>query len=250
MGKEKIAISLSRGILKQIDSRVDGLAVRSRSQAVEMLVKKGMESRTVGTAVLMVSRDHQKIALSGFKGSSLLGCQIKFFREFGIENIYIVTQPNGDIIKKEASKHNAHVEETAKKENAEALKSMKGKLKSDFIVMSGDTYNYFDLGKMIEKHTQKNVIATMGLMSHEKPGKYGSAILDGDMVVNFREKSKISHIINAGIYIFKEEVFDTMSDCKSLEFDLFPKLAKMRQLAGYFTMGEYCHVSENARQHS
>ena len=47
-----------------------------------------------------------------------------------------------------------------------------------------------------------------------------------------------------------EEVFDAMSDCKSLEFDLFPKLAKMRQLAGYFTMGEYCHVSENARQHS
>ncbi|MBI2576659.1 hypothetical protein HYV84_05580, partial [Candidatus Woesearchaeota archaeon] len=50
--------------------------------------------------------------------------------------------------------------------------------------------------------------------------------------------------VNAGIYIFKPEVFELFSGAASLEKDLFPKLAKMKQLVGFFTRGAYLHVGK------
>ena len=48
--------------------------------------------------------------------------------------------------------------------------------------------------------------------------------------------------MNAGIYIFNPEIFELLDDAASLEKDIFPKLAKIHQLAGFFVHGEYVHV--------
>ena len=110
--------------------------------------------------------------------------------------------------------------------------------------MSGDTYNNFDLLKMIKKHLEMDKLATMGLMTREKIAGYGTAILDGDFIADFQEKPKQSstNIVNAGIYIFKPEVFELFENVNSLEKDLFPKLARLKQLIGFFTYGEYEHL--------
>jgi mannose-1-phosphate guanylyltransferase len=84
----------------------------------------------------------------------------------------------------------------------------------------------------------------MGIMSIEKPGKYGTAVMDGDLIVDFEEKPRQArtHVGNAGIYIFKQEVLELCdSHTPSLEKDLFPKLARIKQLVGFFTLGEYSH---------
>jgi len=121
---------------------------------------------------------------------------------------------------------------------------VKSKVNNSFVVMSGDTYNNFDLLKMIKKHMDSEKLATMGLMTREKVKSYGTAILDGDLVVDFQEKPKhySTNIVNAGIYIFKPEVFELFEDTISLEKDLFPRLARIKQLIGFFTYGEYVHV--------
>ena len=84
----------------------------------------------------------------------------------------------------------------------------------------------------------------MGLMTREKISSYGTAILDGDLIVDFQEKPKhySTNIVNAGIYIFNPEIFELFEDVASLEKDLFPKLARTKQLVGFFTYGEYLHV--------
>jgi NDP-sugar pyrophosphorylase family protein len=85
----------------------------------------------------------------------------------------------------------------------------------------------------------------MGLMTREKPSSYGTAILDGDLIVDFQEKPRhySTNIVNAGIYIFKPEIFDFIGGKKdlSLEKNAFPRLAKLKQLIGFFTYGEYLH---------
>ena len=128
--------------------------------------------------------------------------------------------------------------------NAQALEHIKDKTKNSFVVMSGDTYNDFDLLKMIKQHLEIDKMATMGLMTREKTSGYGIAILDGDFIVDFQEKPKQSstNIVNAGIYIFKPEVFELFENVSSLEKDLFPKLARLNQLIGFFTYGEYKHL--------
>jgi NDP-sugar pyrophosphorylase family protein len=248
MKKPKIAISLDKNLLDLVDSKVDGSVIRSRSQAVEFFLRKGLQGQSINTAVLLIKGEHQVNMLKKLKGKSLIRNQLDFFLRHGINNVFIVTQHNKDVDKllNETSDVNINVEiiETNAKGNAQALESVKDKIKNSFVVMSGDTYNNFDLMKMVKKHLEMDKLATMGLMTREKTSGYGTAILDGDFVVDFHEKPKQSstHIVNAGIYVFKPEIFELFENVNSLEKDLFSKLARMKQLLGFFTYGEYEHL--------
>ena len=81
-------------------------------------------------------------------------------------------------------------------------------------------------------------------MSSEETSRYGIAVLNGDIVTDFEEKPKHSksNIVNAGIYIFKKETIELFSG-EAIETDLLPKLAKIKQLVGYFTMKQYQHFT-------
>ena len=249
MAKTKIAISVDNSLLKLVESKVDGSVIRSRSQAIEYFLKKGLQEQSVDTAVLLLKGEHQSIALKEFKGESLIKKQINFFSNYGIKTLFIVTQHTKkmNLLLNEVSnaKINVEIIEKQAKGNADALKIMRDKLNNNFVVMSGDTYNNFDLLKMIKKHIESDKLATMGLMTREKTSSYGTAILDGDLIVDFQEKPKhySTNIVNAGIYVFNPEVFGLFEDFASLEKDLFPKLAKIKQLVGFFTYGEYAHFN-------
>lgn len=246
--KPKIAISLDQNLLNLVDSKVDGSIIRSRSQAIEFFLKKGLQEQSINTAVLLIKGEHQRNLLKKLKGKTLIKNQLEFFIKYGINNLYIVTQhtKNINLLLNEISESNINAEiiETNAKGNAEALQSIKNKINNSFITMSGDTYNNFDLLKMIKKHLELDKMATMGLMTREKIYGYGTAILDGDFIVDFQEKPKQSstNIVNAGIYIFKPEIFELFENVNSLEKDLFPKLARLKQLIGFFTYGEYEHL--------
>ena len=248
MAKSKIAISVDNSLLKLVNSKVDGSVIRSRSQAIEFFLKKGLQEQSVSVAVLLLKGEHQEFALKNVKGTSLIKQQIEFFSNHGINQLYIITQhtKNMNQLLDEISNSKIKVEiiEKQARGNAEVLKAIKGKVSNSFIVMSGDTYNDFDLLKMIKKHMNSEKLATMGLMTREKASHYGTAILDGDLIVDFQEKPKhySTNIVNAGIYIFKPEVFEMFGDAVSLEKDLFPKLARLKQLVGFFTYGEYLHL--------
>ena len=249
MPKSKIAISVDNSLLKLVDSKVDGSVIRSRSQAIEFFLKKGLQEQSVSVAVLLLKGEHQENVLKEVKGISLIKQQIEFFSNHGIKTIYIVTQhtKNMNRLLNEVSnsKINVEIVEKQAKGNAEALMAVKEKISNNFVVMSGDTYNNFDLLKMIKKHTDSDKLVTMGLMTREKASSYGTAILDGDLIVDFHEKPKhySTNIVNAGIYIFKPEVFELFEDAASLEKDLFPRLARLKQLVGFFTYGEYLHAN-------
>ncbi|MCK5282716.1 MAG: hypothetical protein KAK00_04875 [Nanoarchaeota archaeon] len=242
MIKNKIAISIDRSVLRMVDSKIDGSMLRSRSQAIEYFLRKGIEGDSITTAVLLLKGTQQDALLQTFKGKTLVKNQIEFLSSNGIKKIYLVTQNPGRELREELIDTNVEIIEKEARGNASALLALKEKVKGNFVVMSGDTYNNFDLIKMAVKHGSLNKLATMGLMTREKASDYGTAILDGDLIIDFREKTKTlsSHIVNAGIYIFKPEIFELISG-NSLEKDLFPKLAKIKELVGFFTYGEYEH---------
>ena len=248
--KSKIAISVDNSLLKLVDSKVDKSIIRSRSQAIEFFLKKGLQEQSISTAVLLLKGEHQILSLKQFKGISLIKRQIDFFSRHGIRNLIIITQHtksmNSFLDEVSDAKINVEIIEKQAKGNAEALKVAKDKIDNSFVVMSGDTYNEFELYKMIKKHLETEKIATMGLMTRDKANSYGTAILDGDLIIDFQEKPKhhSTNIVNAGIYIFKPEVFEMLENAVSLEKNLFPKLARLKQLVGFFTYGEYMHFDK------
>jgi len=248
MTKTKIAISIDKDLLEMVDSRTDKNFLRSRSQAIDFFLRRGLQEVSIDTAVIMLKGSQFHLLLKMFKGKLLIHHQLDFFYKNGIKNVYITTQSNESVekIKSEVEKLKINVEIIVNKAegNAQALYFLKEKINGSFVVMSGDTLNLFELKNMVRKHLSSDKLGTIGLMSVNDPKNYGNVILDGDLVTDFFEKPEenMSNIANAGFYIFKREIFELLDNkTKSLENSILPKLAKIKQLVGYFTMGEYWH---------
>lgn len=251
MNKEKIAISVDRPLLEMIDAMIDGTNIRSRSQAIETLLKKGIEQEYVKTAILLIKDTEQGILLKKVKERPLITCHLDMLYKAGIKKVYLITKPTEktqeilEIVKDEKLKVEI-IDEKETVGSAQALLKAKHLLKTNFVVMLGDTYNNFDLKKMILFHLKKDKIATVGLISHNKPILYSSVQLEGDNIVEFRNKKESnSYIIDAGVYIFKPLIFKYFDfTTRSLERDVLPVVCQKIEMDGYFTYGEYIHLGE------
>jgi NDP-sugar pyrophosphorylase family protein len=248
MKKEKIAISIDKDILGAVDSSIDGTLIRSRSQAIEAILSRGLKATIVDTAVILLHPRHISVALKNMDDASLIRKQIDFLKRNWIRDVKIATGISNDVeslIEEIRGEESVEIVQKDCDGNGDALFSLRDNLPDNFVVMSGDVFNDFSIQGMIKDHIDKGKLVTMGLMTKEKNAKYGTAVLDGSLIVEFSEKPKSAstYVVNAGIYLFKKEAFNLFDEkTKSLENDLFPRLARIRQLQGYFTKGKYVHM--------
>lgn len=248
MNKQKIAISIDSNLLEEIDTMVDGTKLRSRSQAFEVLLKESVKSRPITTAVMLIHEKEKGCLFKTIDSKTLLQHHLDFLKKNKIRDFYIITKIDNKLKSIEEKNLNIHlIEDKLQNGTASALKLLEDKLSSDFVVINGDTLNDFEIKRMMLKHKSGKSICTMGLISSDNPSDFGSVILDGELVVDFKEKGEAeSNVINAGVYIFKPNVFLLYDNrTKSLEKDLFPKLAKVNLLQGFFTLGKYVHMPDN-----
>jgi NDP-sugar pyrophosphorylase family protein len=124
-----------------------------------------------------------------------------------------------------------------------ALALLRKELQRNFILILGDTLNRFDLTKMIIYHLQHDRMATIGLISTPNPRPYSRVDMEGDRIIEFRNKESLSHVFDAGIYIFKPVIFKHLVG-KRLDGDVFPKLCRTNDLKGYFTYGKYFNLGD------
>lgn len=101
-----------------------------------------------------------------------------------------------------------------------------------FFALNGDVYFNASLNKLWEFHQHQQAIATLALAKVEDFRRYGSVILNAqNRIERFLEKNSEGAaqegLINGGIYIFEQSIFDYMPNnaVVSLEHDVFPKLA-------------------------
>lgn len=119
-----------------------------------------------------------------------------------------------------------------------ALGNCRDVVSDTFACFNGDIISSLDVGKLLALHKSNGGIGTLGLWEVDDPTRFGIVGVDGEnKITQFKEKPKptevFSNLINAGSYIFEEDIFDYMPSGKhSLERDVFPKLAEVRQLNG------------------
>jgi D-glycero-alpha-D-manno-heptose 1-phosphate guanylyltransferase len=98
----------------------------------------------------------------------------------------------------------------------------------EFLVMNGDSFMEVDLDQLLQSHRERKAIASMAVRQVENAGRYGTVRLEGkNRVTGFIEKtgSDAPGVVNAGVYIFNQEIFQHIFDGpSSLEKDVFPKL--------------------------
>ena len=170
---------------------------------------------------------------------------MKKFHDSGFKNIYIVapheTLTNIFKIIGDGSNFNVKVEyvdEETQEGSASALKLLNGKIKTTFLVVQCDLIiDYVDLLDIWNKHIQEKAVATMLICSEVQPKnqvRYGHVSLNGNKIISYEEKPLLknlkSSIFFAGIFVSEPEIFKCPG--KSLEFNIFPDLAKRGLLAG------------------
>ncbi len=114
-----------------------------------------------------------------------------------------------------------------------------------FFVINGDILSGVDLYKMAHAHAAYGGEATLSLVEHAEPQNYGVAVMDGDLISEFREKPRNppTNLINDGRYLFEPTLFDRYNGdvpaFSMLEKELFPVLAEEGKLHGFTWKGQW-----------
>lgn len=127
-----------------------------------------------------------------------------------------------------------------------AIMPLKNKISGvSFFVTNGDELKDVNLSELAAHHEKSDYIATIALAKVENPKQYGVAICENGKILEFLEKPENppSNLISSGLYILDKKIFDYFPH-KSLEFamlekNLFPQLAKEKNLGGFEFSGKW-----------
>lgn len=101
-----------------------------------------------------------------------------------------------------------------------------------FIVMNGDVLTNIPISKLVEELENSNdVVGVIALVPMRSP--FGIVEIDENgFVSKFIEKPSLSYLINAGVYVFRKEVFKYLPEKGDVEKTTLPRLANERKLKG------------------
>jgi glucose-1-phosphate thymidylyltransferase len=255
--KKKLSVTIDEKLLKEVDKIIDLIYIRNRSQAIEHLVRSSIgESKT---AVVLaggkegsqkISRDEYRMTAS-VKGKAIVERAIRKLRQGGFKEIYIVAGHKiltkiFDLLK-DGSAHNVKINYVEEKEpfgNARStLKLLRGKLNDTFLVVYGDiVFDKVNIDELWSQHIASNALATLMLTTSAKPSEKGAVKMQGNKILEFAQKPKRSedHLVFSPIFVAEPEFLDVEGE--SLEYDMFPSLAKQGLLQGHVSPVREIHI--------
>ena len=259
--KDKISITINEKILRDIDSIVDNIFIRNRSQAIEYLIEEALKSKKI--AVILVG-DSAKLSSSTrisnryaikINGISLIERAVRKLGNSGFKKIYIIgirdILTNIFKIIGDGSDFNVKIEyinEESQNGTASAIKLLKGKIISTFLLVHSDVIlDHINLLEIWQKHLQNKVVATLLTGSPHNPSKstiHGNVCLEGDKIVRYIEKPNKTDLKSSmfvrGVFVMEPEILSCPGN--SLEFDVFPALMKKELISGYISATEHLHI--------
>lgn len=254
--KTKISITIEKKLIEDIDSMIDNIAVRNRSQAIESLVKNSLgENRN---AVILCGGDEKRLEIKPNLYSpalkinklTLIEATIRKLTENNFKNIFIIAR-NKILTKlfeilKEGSLYGVkihYIEEKSSNGTASSLRLLKGKISSNFLVVYGDIYlNKVNIYELWKDHLKQSLICTLMLTTSPEPSKKGTVIMEGNKILRFTQKPVKSdvYLVFSPIFAASPSLLEYPGNC--LEDDVFPQLAEKGLLNGYFSSEKEIHI--------
>ncbi len=257
--KEKISITLDGKILREIGPLIDGIGIRNKSQAIEFLIRRSLSEKNV--AVILAGGPEEKLRvgetlkpLIKIRGKCLIEHAIENLRKHKFLEIYMLGRKGAlsEIFKRigDGSAYGIemnYIEEREGKsvtgsDTAKTLRLLKNKIKKSFLCMYCDVLFDYNLSEALNFHLREGGVATLLLKTEQSPVKWGVVSLNGNRITEFAEKPKKSdsYIVFSGIFFAEPELLNYPES--SLEYELFPLLAKRNMLSGYVCSGKSMHV--------
>ena len=268
--KQKITISLSPDIIKYVEATVDGIYIRSRSDAIEKFLREYFSRRK--KVVILAGGEPERIYLKDLEvytplvrlnGVTLIEDTLHKCARAGFDDVIIIgfrdinTQlfnvlGNGEALGVKIK----YVEEKKPLGVAKTLETAREFLKTDFLIIPGDCFLNFDLTKLHEFHLMHGGIATLAIYSRtdfdyilQPEQERGIVELSGANIVLYEEKPKRAktHLLSTLIGFFSPEIFNYVPEgdilC-SLQEEIFPHLAEERRLYGFIFVGDWVNIHQ------
>ena len=255
MNKTKISITIDKDVLSHIDSIIDNVYIRNRSQAIEYLAKISLGENK--TAVILAGGpiERQKISETEFRPTYLVGSRsvseraVQKLVQSGFKKIFIIARH--EVLTaffsqlKDGSTLGAtiqYVEEKESNGSFSSLKCLRGKINSRFLVVYSDIiFESINLKALWETHLKISSFCTLMLTTSEQPIEKGSVMMEGTKITDFNQKTDSrNNLVFSPIFICETDVLDLPGS--SLELDLFPALASRGLLDGYITSAKETHI--------
>lgn len=264
MDRNRLTITLKKEVLGKLDNLIDGTRIRNRSHAIEYVLSKHFAPK-IRRALILAGGKGLKMrpftyempkALIPLNGRPVLEHSIELLRRYDIRELVISIGYQGQKIKQhfgDGSRYGVRITylEQGKNETGTAQPVLQAKKyfgDQPFIVYYGDVLANIDLHDMIDYHVSTSGLVTMALTSVNRPSDWGVVRVQGSKVYSFLEKpdhrKNLSHLINAGIYIFEPKAFGYLATAKRLERDVFLKLVEQGKLSGYVFAGQWFDVGD------
>ena len=261
--KERVTLTIEQDLLKQVDSLIDNNEVKNRSHAIEMMLYKALGGTVPKKCVILAGGAGIKLepltyetskALVPVLGRTITEHIFDLLKRYGITDIVIAAGKNSQKIKEYYGNGEkfgvkiSYFEEDKPLGTAGALRLMKSQLKESFIVTNCDQLININIAQMYKVHQESKALATIALTVADRKNQVGVTKLEGFKVVDYVEEpfgKDTLGLVSTGFYIMEPEVLELIPEGKSmLELNLFPKLAKRGQLAGYPFSGQWFHADE------
>lgn len=256
MPKTKISITINRKTLQDIDSIIDNIYIRNRSQAMEHLVKNALGENKTAVILLGGLEEHLKISKDDYrptakvKNSSVIELALKKLRENNFKTIFIVARHSLLTKLFEMLKDGTdygikinYIEEKSSNGTADSLRLLKGKINANFLVVYGDViFNRINIEELWNDHIKQNAVVTIMLTTSSKPSEKGTVRVEGNKVLTFEQKPKKSdiYLVFSPIFITEPQIFEYSGS--SLESDVFPELAEKGLLNGHLSSEKEVHI--------
>lgn len=248
--KARLTVTLSPDLVAELDRMIDRRTIRSRSHAVEVLLRQSLRPR-VSAAVLLAGGDHEgsdNPALAPFGGSPLIGRMIGHLAGFGIHRFIVLAGRDrgqieallGDGESLGVSIH--YGEEKRPLGTAGALKQTRALLGAGpFLVLNADVLTDMDIDAFMRFHADEGSLATIAVKPRKAEKDFGKVMLQGNRITEFIDQGtdRGINIVNTGLYLLQPEVLDLVAagELAMLETDVFPALAKLGELSAFLFQG-------------
>src|ERR1700743_835236 len=92
-------------------------------------------------------------------------------------------------------------------------------LPDNFLVINADVLSDLDLARFLADHVASGAIFTIGATRRDQVLDYGVLGVEGDRLVEFREKPKLPQLVSMGIYAVNRRVLDYIPPTGPFGFD-------------------------------
>jgi len=265
--KPRISLTIDKNLLEKLDQEVDGINVKSRSEAVEKILHEKLSAKNVAVILAGGNPNNLRIGktyrpLVEINNETLIEYLIEQCRKINFDKILIVAQAPliSEIFKVIGNGSNLgvevkYLEEKEEMGSAKTLELAKDYLKSTFLLMPCDHFFDFDLEELLHFHKREKSIATEGVYANidqkfrGNPMVLGASIVQmhGPKIIDYKlnpQKPKTN--LNGTLICFVEpEVFNHIPPGKNewwLQKDVFPFLSKHGKMSGFLVSGNWVNV--------